>query len=97
MSASETPPQVHPPDADPNADAKDVAFYSAVVSAWVETKMERDRTIVTLSAGAIGLLVTLLTTVGVKAPFTLWLYAGALVGFGVAAICTIVIFHRVSR
>jgi hypothetical protein len=76
------------------SDPKDVAFYSAVVSGWIETKMERDRTIVTLSAGAIGLLVTVLATVGVKTPFTVWLYAGALVGFGVAGICTIVIFHR---
>jgi hypothetical protein len=90
MSLSETPQPVHQPDPDP----KDVAFYSAVVSAWIETKMERDKTIVTLSAGAIGLLVTLLTTVGVKTPWAIWLYAGAFAGFGVAAICTIVIFHR---
>src|SRR5207249_3464107 len=71
-------------------------FYSAVVSAWIDTKMERDKTIVTLSAGAIGLLVTLLTTVGAKTPWAIALYAGAFVSFGAATVCTIVIFHRNS-
>jgi hypothetical protein len=92
MSPSETPQPVHQPDLDP----KDVAFYSAVVSAWIETKMERDKTIVTLSAAAIGLLVTLLTTGGGTTPFALWLYAGAFLGFSVAAVCSIVIFDRNS-
>jgi len=90
MSPKEEALRVTRPDDDP----KSVAYYSAIVGAWIETKMERDRTIVTLSASAIGLLVTLLTAVGVKTVFTLWLYAGALVGFGVAAISTIIIFHR---
>lgn len=45
---------------------KDVAYYSALVSAWIQTKMERDKTLASLSAGGIGLLVTILSTVGVQ-------------------------------
>ena len=78
------------------ADGKDVAYFSALVTAWIETKMERDKTIVTLSAGAIGLLVTLLTTVGVKTPWMLLLYTGAVGGFAVAAGYSIVIFDSNS-
>ena len=77
-------------------DSKDADFRSVVRSAWVETKMERDRTIVTISVGAIGLLVTLLTTVGIKTPWTAWLYMGALAGFALAATCSIIIFDRNS-
>src|SRR5207249_1172528 len=76
----------------PNDDPRDVAYYAALVSAWVETKMERDKTIVTLSAGAIGLLVTLLTVVGVQTPYILWFYIIAFLGFGAAAVGSILIF-----
>ena len=43
-------------------EGKNIAFYSTLLSAWIQTKMERDKTLVTLSAAAIGLLVTILTT-----------------------------------
>jgi hypothetical protein len=56
---------------------REVAFYSAVVTAWIETKMERDRSVFTLAAAGIGLLVSVLTTVGVPARWLLGLYAAA--------------------
>ncbi|PKF49010.1 hypothetical protein AT251_22010 [Enterovibrio nigricans] len=43
---------------------KEVEFYAATVGAWLNTKFELDKSLLTLSTGAIGLLVTLLTTVG---------------------------------
>ncbi|MDA8663964.1 hypothetical protein N9L66_03280 [Porticoccaceae bacterium] len=46
-------------------EGKNVAYYSTMLSAWIETKMERDKTLVTLSAAGIGLLVTILTVIGV--------------------------------
>ena len=47
-------------------EGKNIAHYSAILSAWIRTKMERDKVLITLSAGGIGLLVTIFSTVGVK-------------------------------
>ncbi len=47
-------------------EGKNIAHFSVMLSAWVQTKMERDKTLVTLSSAAIGLLITLITTVGVN-------------------------------
>ncbi|WDT74288.1 MAG: hypothetical protein MPW16_13610 [Candidatus Manganitrophus sp.] len=44
--------------------AKELAFYEATVNAWITTKFEKDKHLLTLSLAAIGLLITLLTTVG---------------------------------
>lgn len=71
---------------------KEIAFYSAVVDAWVTTRMEKDRTILTLSAGGIGLLATLLTTVGPSSNTELWLTVGAAVSLLVTAIATLKVF-----
>jgi hypothetical protein len=38
---------------------KQTAFYSALVEAWLETKMEKDKSLLMLSAGGVGVLVTL--------------------------------------
>jgi len=70
-----------------------VAFYSAMVQAWVDTRMELDRTIVTLSAGGVGLLATLLTTVGVTRSWHLWLYGTATLGFLSALVLALTIFQ----
>lgn len=76
------------PTNDPQDQAKDVAFYSAAVQAWIDSRMERDRTLLTLATAGIGLLVTLLTTVGVTQICQFWLYAIAAAGFiATIAIC----------
>ncbi len=62
-------------------DAKRVAYYSALLSAWIDTRMERDKTLISLSAAGIALLVTLLTTVGAPNLFVLLLYVIAFVSF----------------
>lgn len=43
---------------------KEVAYYAATVDAWLQSKFEKDKQLLTLSVAAIGLLVTLATTVG---------------------------------
>ncbi|HXC49724.1 MAG TPA: hypothetical protein VN634_02460 [Candidatus Limnocylindrales bacterium] len=48
-------------------EAKEAAYYGALVQAWFSTRMERDRTIIALSAGGVGVLVTLLTS---RSPMT---------------------------
>lgn len=44
-------------------EGKNIAHYSVFLGAWIETRMQRDKTLITLSAGGIGLLITLLTIV----------------------------------
>lgn len=46
---------------------KSVEFYAAGINAWYNTSLEHDKSIFSLSAGGIGLLITLLTTVGLYA------------------------------
>lgn len=38
---------------------KELEFYKAGISAWYTTAFERDKSLLTLSAGGIGLLMTL--------------------------------------
>lgn len=45
---------------------KDKIYYSALVHAHIETSMERDRSLLAISTGAIGLIVTFMTTIKVK-------------------------------
>ena len=67
---------------------KDVAFYSSLVGAWIETRMERDKTIIVLSAGGIGLLVGIVSTSGVESAWELTFYAVALLAFlGAILVC----------
>ena len=73
---------------------KEVAYYSALVSAWIEARMELDKSLVMLSAGGIGLLVTILSTVGVNPKWMLWLYAGAFVSFLISIVSCLMIFTR---
>lgn len=82
----------NPPDP-----AKELAFYSAMVEAWVGTRMEKDKTLLALAAGGIGLLVTLLTTVGPASVGQLWLYALAGVAFIATMILAILIFDGNSE
>lgn len=63
-------------------EGKNVAFYSNLLSAWIQTKMERDKTLITLSSAAIALLVTILTTVGINQIYALLLCVAAFLCFG---------------
>jgi hypothetical protein len=56
-------------------EGKNIEYYSIMLSAWINTKMERDKTLVTLAAAAIGLLITILTTVGTNNIIEMILFA----------------------
>ena len=77
-------------------DEKEVAYYSAVVEAWVATQMEKDRTLLSLSAGGIGLLTTLLTTVGPASCIELLLYIAAGTFYAGSIFSALFIFKRNS-
>src|SRR5688572_7614081 len=82
---------------DPLFKEKAVAFYAAMVEAWVATRMEKDRTLLALAAGGIGLLVTLLTTVAPTSAWQLALYAVAGALFLATVILAIQVFDRNSH
>ncbi|OOZ44258.1 hypothetical protein [Solemya velum gill symbiont] len=63
-------------------EGKNVAHYSVMLSAWIESRMARDKALMTLSAAGVGLIVTILTTVGIKSWIDLALVALSLLGFG---------------
>lgn len=52
-----------------------------MLSAWLNTKLERDKQLLTLSTSAIGLLVTLLRTVGVANWLQVGFFGTALIAF----------------
>lgn len=75
-------------------EGKEIAFYSAMVEAWIQNRMEMDKAVLALSSGGIGLLVTLLTTVGIQNRWELLPYAFAFIGFAVTIFCCIKIFNK---
>lgn len=78
-------------------EGKNIAHHSILLSAWIETKMERDKTLVTLSAAAIGLLVTILTTVGAKYLWDIFLFAIAVVSFLITIWSSLIIYQLNSQ
>lgn len=78
-------------------EGKNIAHYSVLLGAWIETRMERDKTLVTLSAAAIGLLVTILTTVGVKRFWEIPFFAVAVLSFLVTIWSSLQIYQLNSQ
>ena len=74
-------------------EGKNVAHYSVFLTAWVQTRLEHDRALITLSAAAIGILVTILTTVGVNARWHILLHLLAFVAFGTTIFLCIRIYE----
>jgi len=75
-------------------EAKNRAFYSAMLSAWLNTKLERDKQLLTLSTSAIGLLVTLLRTVGVANWLQVGFFGTALIAFLFSVISILAILGK---
>jgi hypothetical protein len=60
---------------------KDIEFYAAGVAGWLNTRLEHDKSLLTLSVAGIGFLITLLTAVGVFSIEALCLYLMAMISF----------------
>jgi hypothetical protein len=78
-------------------EGKNIAHYSVLLSAWIQTKMERDKTLVTLSSAAIGLLTTILTTVGVENIWVILFFIIAVCSFIVTIWSSLVIYQLNSK
>ncbi|MCK5160085.1 MAG: hypothetical protein KAQ99_00775, partial [Candidatus Aureabacteria bacterium] len=62
-------------------EGKNIAYYQTLLSSWIHTRMERDKAVITLSAAAIGLLVTILTAFGINGIWPRLLVIFAFIGF----------------
>jgi hypothetical protein len=78
-------------------EGKNIAHYSVLLGAWIQTRMERDKTLVALSAAAIGLLVTILTTVGVRSIWEIFLFAISMISFIITIWSSIKIYQLNSQ
>lgn len=77
--------------------ARDRIFYTAMVNAWLNTKLELDKQLLGLSVTAIGLLVTLLRTLGISSYQQLYLFSGTLFFFLVTVISVFLILGINAR
>ena len=78
-------------------EGKNIAHYSVLLNSWINTKMERDKALITLSAAGIGLLVTILIARGVNHSYYLLLFAGAFGGFIVTIFSSLRIYELNSQ
>ena len=62
-------------------DAKGNAYYTATVNAWLNTRFEFDKSLLTLSAAGIGLAVTFITQFGIPSISVLALQMFAVLAF----------------
>lgn len=68
-------------------------FYGALIDAFLTTRMEFDKSLLALSSGGVGLLLTLVTTVGVPAGTPRNAAVASLVAFGLAILSVLVVFR----
>lgn len=91
------PDQTGQPAQDPKAESilelEKVEYYASQVNAWFATRMERDKSLLLLSGGAIGLLITLATTGGKKTSCEGLLFFVAILSF---TVCLLVVVHIFS-
>lgn len=65
-------------------EGKNVAHFSILLGWWIQSRMEFDKTLLTLSSVGIGLLITILITLGAQSSIDsllLILFIGAFLGF----------------
>lgn len=78
-------------------DQKQVAWYAACLEGWISTRLEHDKSLLTLSAGGIGLLITLKATIGVQSFCSFVAFVLAITAFVVCIIVVLLIFERNSK
>lgn len=84
----QSPTLSEPPEVDLTNEFK-TAHYSASVSAWFGTKMEKDKSLLTLASAGIGILVS----IGATSRIEKICYVFAISFFVVTVFCTLVVFE----
>jgi len=73
---------------------KDIEYYSNLVNAHINTSMELDKSILALSSGAIGILVTFNDYINITNYIEFTLYIISLFLFTITIICVLIIFKK---
>jgi hypothetical protein len=73
---------------------KENAYYSALYSGWINTRIESDKSLLTLSVSAIGLLFTILVTINITDYFILILFILSISSFLSSAIIIIKVLDK---
>ena len=73
---------------------KEVAYYSALVNAWIQTRTELDRLLLWLSFGGIVLLIFSFGIIGVVSVVHLFLYGDAILSFILVIVFGLRIFDK---
>lgn len=73
---------------------REIAFYSAMLNAWLTTKLELDKHLLSLATFALGLLVTLSTTVGISNNYAQILAALSALCFCITVFTVLKIFDK---
>ncbi len=76
------------------SDPKNLAFYSSVVEAWIATKMQKDRSLLTLSSAGVGLIATLVSALSPSSWSVLTLLSGGALAFLVTIVSVIRAYER---
>lgn len=74
-------------------DGKEIAWYAAGLEAWYSTRLEHDKSLLTLSAGGIGLLVTLESTVRTPS-LTVLIFASLAILAFIACLVTVLLIFK---
>jgi hypothetical protein len=76
---------------------KNIAHYSVLLSAWIQTRMERDKTLVTLSLAGVGFLITIVNVVGLNSNLSAVLFAVSFLGFMLTIWSSLEIYERNAK
>jgi len=75
-------------------EGQNIQDYSVRLTAWFATKLEKDKSVLTISSAAVGLLVSVLVGKGIQNYLQIFLFVIALLGFMIAIIAVIQIFDK---
>ena len=78
---------------DDQREKRELAHYAATVTAWFNTRMEHDKSLLTLSTAAIGVLVALASKITLSSITLLILYVVALLSF-ILCLATVLGIYR---
>ena len=73
-------------------DSKKTEFYSQAVAAWFASRLEHDKSLLTLSTAGVGVLVTIMQS-AINSVSSLLLYIGAIIFFVICLVSVLVIFR----
>lgn len=76
-----------------NDEERDETYYAVLLDAFVGSRMERDRSLMALSSGGIGLMVTLVSAFGARTAWEAALYAVTFLGFLACVLLTLRVFR----